>query len=82
MVQSMDESDRKALEFARHYQSSGETEFMAFSPGEFVKHVVVAGVSLQVTVHNHIVRIQPMTPTNSPRNLNPPPVPDRKSVTV
>ena len=54
----MNESEAKALEFARYSALTGETEFMAFTPDDFVEDVAINGTTVRISAQNHIVRIE------------------------
>ena len=63
----MSESESKSVEFATRYLVTGEAEFMAFTPHDFVEEVVLDGRSLRIAARGHIVQVD-VSCTNSPRD--------------
>ena len=54
----MSESEANALECARRWLATGETEFMKFTPQEFLEQVTLEGQTLSISARNHIVRVE------------------------
>ena len=57
----MRESACKAVECTKHHLATGDTEFMTFSPSDFVEDVAIDGRAFRVSVKSYIVRIEKLS---------------------